>query len=363
MSLSSIVRAYIQFPLMFKLTFQLVMEAKLYRSEQLGMEASSFFVVSSSLLLLLVSTQISSAQLTRDFYRKTCPNVEQLVSSAVQQKFQQTFVTAPSTLRLFFHDCFVRGCDGSILLASPNNQAEKNHPDDISLAGDGFDTVAKAKAAVDSDPQCRNKVSCADILALATRDVIRLTGGPFYEVELGRRDGKVSTIASVQRRLPHPDFNLNQLNSMFSSNGLSQTDMIALSGAHTIGFSHCSRFSKRIYNFPRTLIDPTLNLQYAFDLRKACPLRVDPRIAINMDPVTPQRFDNQYFKNLQQGKGLFTSDQVLAIDPRSRDTVNLFASNEEAFNNAFVKAITKMGRIGVKTGHQGEIRFDCSRVN
>lgn len=67
-----------------------------------------------------------------------------------------------------------QGCDASILLASPNNKAEKDHPDDISLAGDGFDTVAKAKAAVDSDPQCRNKVSCADILALATRDVINL---------------------------------------------------------------------------------------------------------------------------------------------------------------------------------------------
>ncbi|XP_027355642.1 peroxidase 16-like [Abrus precatorius] len=328
------------------------------------MEALSFFVVLSSLLLLLISTQSSSAQLTYGFYRNTCPNVEQLVRSAVQQKFQETFVTAPSTLRLFFHDCFVRGCDASILLSSPNNKAEKDHPDDISLAGDGFDTVVRAKAAIDSDPQCRNKVSCADILALATRDVIRLTGGPWYEVELGRRDGRISTIASVQRRLPRPDFNLDQLNSMFSFNGLSQTDMIALSGAHTIGFSHCSRFSHRIYNFsPKRLIDPTLNWQYALELREACPLRVDPRIAINMDPVTPQTFDNQYFKNLDNGMGLFTSDQVLANDARSRDTVKLFASSERAFNDAFVEAITKMGRIGVKTGDQGEIRFDCSRVN
>ncbi|RDX94597.1 Peroxidase 16 [Mucuna pruriens] len=321
------------------------------------MEGPSFFVVLSSFMVLIISAQTSSAQLTRGFYRNTCPNVEQLVRSAVQQKFQQTFVTAPATLRLFFHDCFVRGCDASILLASPNNKAEKDHPDDISLAGDGFDTVVKAKAAVDSNPQCRNKVSCADILALATRDVINLAGGPFYEVELGRRDGRISTIASVQRHLPHPEFNLNQLNSMFSFNRLSQTDMIALSGAHTIGFSHCNRFSKRIYNFsPRRPIDPTLNLQYAFQLRQACPLRVDPRIAINMDPVTPQKFDNQYFKNLQQGMGLFTSDQVLATDARSRGTVNLFASSEQAFNSAFVEAITKMGRIGVKTGRQGEIR-------
>lgn len=56
------------------------------------------------------------------------------------------------------------------------------------------------------------------------------TGGPSYKVELGRRDGRISTKASVQRKLPHPEFNLDQLNSMFASHGLNQTDMIALSG-------------------------------------------------------------------------------------------------------------------------------------
>ncbi|CAL0325560.1 unnamed protein product [Lupinus luteus] len=326
------------------------------------MESSSF--VWLSLLIVLTSITSSSAQLSRGFYNKTCPNVEELVRSAVAHKFQQTFVTAPATLRLFFHDCFVRGCDASVLLASPNAEAEKDHPDDITLAGDGFDTVVKAKAAVDRDPQCQNKVSCADILALATRDVINLAGGQFYNVELGRRDGRISTKASVQRHLPHPEFNLDQLNSMFSSNGLSQTDMIALSGAHTIGFSHCNRFSTRIYNFsPRNRIDPTLNLQYALQLRQMCPLKVDPRIAINMDPVTPQKFDNQYFKNVVQGRGLFTSDQVLFTDARSKATVNLFASNEGAFQSAFIAAITKLGRVGVKTGNQGEIRIDCTRPN
>ena len=34
--------------------------------------------------------------------------------------------------------------------------------------------MIRAKAAVDSVPGCKNKVSCADILALATRDVIVL---------------------------------------------------------------------------------------------------------------------------------------------------------------------------------------------
>lgn len=136
------------------------------------------------------------------------------------------------------------------------------------------------------------------------------------------------------------------------------------SGAHTIGFAHCGKFSNRIYNFsPRTRIDPSINSQYALQLRQMCPMQVDPRIAINMDPASPRTFDNAYFKNLQQGKGLFTSDQILFTDQRSRSTVNSFANSEGAFRQAFISAITKLGRIGVLTGNAGEIRRDCSRVN
>lgn len=56
------------------------------------------------------------------------------------------------------------------------------------------------------------------------------SGGPSYAVELGRLDGLSSKASSVEGKLPKPTFNLNQLNSMFASNGLSQTDMVALSG-------------------------------------------------------------------------------------------------------------------------------------
>lgn len=69
----------------------------------------------------------------------------------------------------------LQGCDASVILVSTgNNTAEKDHPSNLSLAGDGFDTVIQAKAAVDAVPACANQVSCADILALATRDVIEL---------------------------------------------------------------------------------------------------------------------------------------------------------------------------------------------
>ncbi|CAM8996085.1 hypothetical protein QQ045_006827 [Rhodiola kirilowii] len=317
------------------------------------------------LTVLCVLSCSVSAQLRQNYYANICPNVETIVRNVVNNKFKQTFVTVPATLRLFFHDCFVSGCDASVIIASSGgNTAEKDHPDNLSLAGDGFDTVIKAKAAVDATSSCRNKVSCADILALATRDVIVLSGGPSYPVELGRLDGLASTTSSVTGNLPHPDFKLDQLTTMFASHGLTQADMIALSAAHTLGFSHCDKFSNRLYNFStQSQVDPTLNPTYADQLKVNCPKNVDPLIAIDMDPTTPRTFDNVYYKNLQQGKGLFESDQILFTDARSKPTVNTWATNSTAFNQAFITAMTKLGRVGVKTGSNGNIRRDCSIFN
>ncbi|XP_022966562.1 peroxidase 51-like [Cucurbita maxima] len=333
----------------------------------MGRSSLRTFVMIEVIVLtsLFAIVPTSMAQLRQDFYADVCPNVESIVRNAVTKKFRQTFVTVPATLRLFFHDCFVQGCDASVMIGSDGgNTVEKDHPDNLSLAGDGFDTVIKAKAAVDAVPECRNKVSCADILVMATRDVISLARGPSYAVELGRKDGLVSRASDVEGKLPKPSFNLNQLNAMFAANGLSQTDMIALSAAHTVGFSHCSKFANRIYNFSRTNpVDPTLNPTYASRLQEMCPRDVDPRIAINMDPNTPTRFDNMYFKNLQQGMGLFTSDQVLFSDTRSRPTVKVWAHSGQTFYTAFVTAMTKLGRVGVKTGSDGNIRTDCGAFN
>nr|CAD1841324.1 unnamed protein product [Ananas comosus var. bracteatus] len=240
-------------------------------------------------LSLYVFPQLGSAQLQQNYYANICPNVETIVRNAVTKKIQETFVTVGATIRLFFHDCFVQGCDASVIIVSTgNNTAEKDNPINLSLAGDGFDTVIRAKAAVDAVPQCTNKVSCADILAMATRDVIALAGGPSYAVELGRLDGLSSTASSVNGMLPPPSFNLDQLTSIFAANGLSQSDMIALSAAHTVGFAHCSTFANRLYNFsPGSPVDPSFNQDYAAQLQAACPPNADPNLAVANDPVTP----------------------------------------------------------------------------
>lgn len=299
-------------------------------------------------------------QLAENFYSFSCPNVEAIVRQVVATKLSQTFVTIPGTLRLFFHDCFVEGCDASVMIASPD--AERDAEDNLSLAGDGFDTVIKAKQAVEA--LCPGVVSCADILAIAARDVVELAGGPVFNVELGRRDGLISTAERVAGNLPAPTFDLNLLNWIFRKNNLTQIDMIALSGAHTVGFSHCNRFSDRVYSFSSSSpVDPSLNPSYAQQLMLACPPNVDPTIAVDMDPNTPKTFDNVYYQNLVAGEGLLTSDQVLFTDPASKPTVTNFATNPGSFAAAFATAMVKLGRVDVKTGNQGEIRRDCSGFN
>ncbi|KAF8658840.1 hypothetical protein HU200_059333 [Digitaria exilis] len=295
------------------------------------------------------------AQLRPYYYRSICPNLDLIIRNSVKQSMAQSPISAPATLRLFFHDCAVQGCDASIMIMNSNGDDEQHNPDNLSLKPQGFNTILSAKAAVDSDPQCKYKVSCADIMAIAARESIVQSGGPYYEVELGRYDGKVSTKASVV--LPHANFTLDQLNAYFSGlgvGGFTQSEMIALSGGHTLGAADCPFFQYRIGT------DPTMDPNFAAQLKSTCSSNPSGFAFLDPSPVT---FNNDYFKSLQGGKGLLGSDQVLFSDMRSRGTVNYYATNQGAFFGDFMAAMTKLGRVGVKTAANGEIRRDCRFPN
>eukprot|EP01018_Ginkgo_biloba_P022431 Gb_00260 [translate_table: standard] len=202
-------------------------------------------------------------------------------------------------------------------------------------------------------------------MAMATRDLVSMIGGPRWEVLKGRRDGLISEASRVAGNLPTVNMTVDQLTSLFRSKGLSQADMVTLSGGHTVGFAHCNEFMYRIYNFNKTYdIDPTMNPKYAMRLRASCPRDgFDPTVVAFNDVSTPTAFDNAYYQNAQRGLALLATDQLLFADIRTRGYVNSFAKSKQTFFNSFVASMIRLGNVGVKTGNQGEIRRDCGVFN
>ncbi|KHG25850.1 Peroxidase 4 [Gossypium arboreum] len=322
--------------------------------------ASSFSKFSQTLLLLVLFwgiTSSSNAQLSTDYYSKSCPNLFSTVKFTVHSAIMKEARMGASLLRLFFHDCFVNGCDGSLLLDDTSSfTGEKNAVPNRNSAR-GFDVIDDIKSAVEN--VCPGVVSCADILAIAARDSVKLLGGPNWDVKLGRRDARSASRAAANNGIPAPTSNLNRLISRFNALGLSTRDLVALSGAHTIGQARCTSFRARIYN------ESNIDLSFAKTKQSNCPRSSgsgDNNLA-PLDIQTPTYFDNKYFNNLIGKRGLLHSDQELFNGGSTDSIVRAYSKNPSSFSSDFVTAMIKMGDISPLTGSKGEIRKNCRRVN
>lgn len=323
---------------------------------------SCFFLL---LLVLVVALDGSSrgqaAGLKQHFYKKSCPEAEQIVQNIIWKQVAQNPVLPAKFLRLFFHDCFVRGCDASVLINSTaNNSAEKDAAPNFSLAG--FDVIDEVKTALEK--ACPETVSCADIIALAARDSVSFQfQKPLWKVQTGRRDGTISKQSEALANIPSPTFNYTTLVQRFASKTLDVKDLVVLSGGHTIGVGHCDLFSNRLYNFTgKGDADPSLNANYAAFLKTQCKSLSDNTTTVPMDPGSVFIFDTHYYENLKLHQGLFQSDAALLTNRRSINIVDKMLGTGNFFH-AFKNSIKRMGAVEVLTGTNGEIRKKCSVIN
>ncbi|XP_047309346.1 peroxidase 64 [Impatiens glandulifera] len=315
-------------------------------------------VLSFILWTLQISSPPMCLALSVNYYDHTCPTVDFVISNVVKKAMANDNTVPAALLRMHFHDCFIRGCDGSVLLNSTSkNQAEKDGPANISLHA--FYVIDLAKKAIEAI--CPGVVSCADVLALAARDAVHLSGGPNWNVPKGRKDGRISKAVDT-RQLPAPTANISQLQQSFSQRGLSMDDLVALSGGHTLGFAHCSSFQNRIHNFNRhpNGVDPSMEPTFAASLTSVCPAHNKVKNAGSTLDPTSTAFDNAYYKALVQGKSIFTSDRALLTNTRTKGLVAKFASSQGEFEKAFVESMIKMSSI---SGGGQEVRLDCRVVN
>ncbi|KAL6593993.1 hypothetical protein ACP70R_048894 [Stipagrostis hirtigluma subsp. patula] len=290
-----------------------------------------------------------------------CPPAEALVKRVVGAAVRQNPGVGAGLIRMLFHDCFVEGCDASVLLdpTPANPQPEKlSPPNDPSLRG--FEVIDAAKDAVER--ACPGVVSCADIVAFAARDASYFLSGRRVDFDMpaGRLDGRVSSASRALDFLPPPTFNLSDLVDSFAAKGLGVEDMVVLSGAHTVGRSHCSSF------VPDRLAAPSdMNPSFAASLRRQCPANPssgnDPTVV--QDEVTPDGLDNQYYKNVLAHRVLFTSDATLLSTPATAKMVEDNAKIPGSWEEKFKAAMVKMAGVEVKTGSGGEVRRNCRVVN
>ncbi|CAL2263324.1 unnamed protein product [Prunus armeniaca] len=299
----------------------------------------------------------TSAQLSASFYNRVCPQALPAIRRVVKQAIFREPRIGASLLRLHFHDCFVNGCDGSILLDDTSSFTGEKTAFPNANSVRGFDVIDDIKNAVDK--ACKGSVvSCADILAVAARDSVFLLGGPDYKVQLGRRDARNASVNDANRNLPPPLFSFSQLLSNFQAHGLNLKDLVVLSAGHTIGLARCTTFRARIYN--DTNIDP----KFAASAKYNCPTTGGDNNTRPLDSTT-RRFDNIYFKALLQQKGLLHSDQELYKNngTDSDKLVLKYSRNSESFAKDFANSMINMGNIKPLTGNNGEVRLNCRKIN
>ncbi|XP_060188665.1 peroxidase 72-like isoform X1 [Lycium barbarum] len=327
----------------------------------------SFFLViyllNFSPILCLSSKANNYGYLYPQFYDRSCPKAKEIVKSVVAKAVATEGGMAASLLRLHFHDCFVKGCDASLLLDSSGTIVSEKTSNANRNSARGFEVIDEIKSALEKE--CPKTVSCADILALVARDSTVLAGGPTWEVPLGRRDSRDASLSDSNNNIPAPNNTFNTILTKFLSQGLDLVDLITLLGAHTIGNARCTSFRQRLYNqYGNNLPDYTLDQSYAAQLRTRCPRSGSDGNLFFLDYVSPTKFDNSYFKNLLASRGLLNSDQVLAtMNPMSLALVNVYANNNEIFFEQFARSIVKMGNISPLTADRGEIRKNCRKIN
>jgi len=262
----------------------------------------------------------------------SCTRVTAATQSALRKELEALIRSkgcAPILVRLAWHDAgtfCVKSKSGGCRAAQRFADGESKHGANAGL------NIARGLLKQIQTCFCNasQNVSIADLWAFAGNTAIAVSGGPDIPFVFGRVDIAAPSECVEEGRLPDGDKGLDHLRSVFGRMGFTDQEIVALSGAHTLGGCHADRSG--------------------FE---------------GMWTAQPLKFDNSYFKDLiskkwakttsskgcpQLKNGADSSDKTMMLSTdlclferkETKNTVALYAKDEKAFFTAFGSAWTKL---------------------
>jgi len=183
-------------------------------------------------------------------------------------------------------------------------------------------------------------ISHADLWALAANVAIKAMGGPDIPTRFGRVDAP-SSAASVESqvgRLPDGDKGIDHLREIFAPKGFDDKDIVALSGAHTVGKCSPGRsgfdgpWTEEPLKFDNSYFKEMLSKSYAAEeTAKGCPQH----------------------RHAASGTIMLISDLALLTDSAFKTHVERYAADQQAFFADFTTAWVKLQENGVASLREG----------
>mmetsp|Transcript_93876 Transcript_93876/g.205502 ORF Transcript_93876/g.205502 Transcript_93876/m.205502 type:complete len:413 (+) Transcript_93876:187-1425(+) len=238
----------------------------------------------------------------------------------------------PILVRLSWHDAgvFMQGKGGC-----PN--AAMRLPDSAEAKFDANKGLAVAMALLAPITQkyCPDLISNADLWALAANVAIGVMGGPDITTRFGRTDAKTGAegVSSSQGRLPDGGQGVDHLRSIFHPKGFNDRDIVALSGAHTVGRCHLDRsgfegpWTENPLKFDNTFFKELLSKTFTS--------------AVSGN-------GQQQHRHVASGTMMLVSDMALLQDPEFKKHVQAYADDQTLWFSDFTKAWTKLQENGVE---------------
>ncbi|KAJ8611850.1 hypothetical protein CTAYLR_005791 [Chrysophaeum taylorii] len=257
------------------------------------------------------------------------PSYENLVADL--KKLVETKNCGPILIRLSWHDAGVYST-GKLTGGCPNAAMRFTDGGEAKFAANaGLPTVALGLLNPITD-KYEGFIGHADLWALAANVAIEVMGGPKIPTRFGRQDAKSSAdgVDSFVGRLPDGDKGGDHLQQIFYPKGFDDKDIVALSGAHTVGSNHLDRSG---FDGPWTEEPLKFDNTYFVEMLKK-----------EYKPETTSKGASQ-FRNSDTNTVMLASDLAL-LEPPYRQYVEKYAADQDAFFTDYTAAWVKLQELG-----------------